>query len=141
MCWQSNSKNMQISDGNVKVKKICRFVNGNLCGYFYKDFTYALNTEYHDLLLVLYLDLEHAYVGTKGFHSYSADKCQILYNQETRLFEIWKDSYSTMFNTFINFKKTVVVVEGYIPKGGVYHINEDGEIISNSIVLTRIQEL
>lgn len=134
MCWIADKMNKQISDGHVKVLKICNYYIRDrkkrvITGYFYPLFEYKLRRKYKTQLGINYL-----YNSVfEGFHSYSPDICHAENEVLHKVIRL-KD------NTIIGvYGRDSVVVDGYIPKGGIYYVNEQGEIVSDSIVLTKIQ--
>lgn len=132
MCWKSKEFKPLVSDGNVKIKKVCLLYNGNIHGYYYHNFIYELNKEYQTNVSLL-LDTDNFYSGSVGFHSYLYKEVSLIPNRYTL------DAYlGTYFITAYSKTSDVVIVEGYIPKGATYYINENKEIISDRIVLTNI---
>ena len=141
MCWISKECKPLVSDGHVKVIKICgQKENSRLCGYFRASFCYILNFTYKTEVNIKYFANE--YYGDIGFHCYSADKCAWKTDLKHRVIKIGTDidtfSYFGVYPIDYADFSNVAIVEGYIPKGTVYYINEDGEIISNGIVLTKV---
>lgn len=152
MCWISEKLEPLVSDGNVKVFKICGETNDScLCGFFRYSFKYVLNKTFKTKIIIDKNFSTVTYIGNEGFHSYSQKHCMwMLRNSPYTTYRISYIDVYTKFNserligsyaanTFNDFGSTILV-EGYIPKGGLYYINEIGEIISDSIVLTNIIE-
>jgi len=150
MCWQSTNINLQVSDGNVKVTKICRLVNKTkIVGCYFTNFQYELNEKYTQKMHITCK--ANQYFGNEGFHSYSTDKCKVDISKGTKLNytykcirvhspkQNWVASYYTRLTG--KPKPTLAVVNGYIPKGMKYSINENGEIISEGIILTEIASI
>ena len=76
MCWISNKCKPLVSDGNVKIIKICgQKENSRLCGYFRTSFNYNLNFTYKTEVKIHQAYFDNEYFGHEGFHCYSADKC------------------------------------------------------------------
>lgn len=139
MCWISNKCNPLVSDGNVKIIKICgQKENSRLCGYFRTSFNYNLNFTYKTEVKIHQAYFDNEYFGHEGFHCYSADKCTWEIDIKKRIIKINALTYFASYPIDYADFSNVVIVEGYIPKGTVYYSNMDGEIISNSIVLTKI---
>jgi len=157
MCWTKNASPLPptplVSDGTVKIFKVCKIRQENLCGYFYTSFNYILDKEYQTTIDVTYNEKRKTYTGTQGFHSYDASKCKV------KLFEIGSifggikrvsvgvvtcldkslykiTSYLLKDNYFKD--ESAYLIEGYLPKGTQYYVNEYGEIISDKIVLSKI---
>ena len=149
MCWKSNSIKQLISDGKFKIFKICQIKSNNIIqSYYFDKFKYDLNKQYKTDTVIMKkedfdfskrtlnpLEYSSEYYGFNGFHSYlNTCKCYeldgVLLVYDTP--EIILDLYSKEYYNLI-------MVEGYIPEGSTYYINEHKEIISNSIVLTKIK--
>ena len=146
MCWMSNKLKPLVSDGNVKIYKVCRnnIIPYLYYGYYYNSFCYKLQHVYKTQISIakhIVLDVG-VYVGDEGFHSYSQKKCKwkldntttiepsiLIYNDIFHLHYINDDSTEFIFGK-------VVLLEGYIPQGATYYENDEGEIISDSIILT-----
>lgn len=154
MCWTSKTKPLvKTAEENIPIFKICRSDYSKTVDEvysFYREFTYKLNKEYthkgstlHPIKSVLYDE----YVIDIGFHSYSADITDV-HIRKNLIGDnvIWINlltypSYVTyrMYNIFI--KNRVIRVNGYIPRGASYVINNNGECVSDKIVLTDIQTI
>lgn len=147
MCWESQDLELRISDGNVRIFKICQISNNTLRGYYFPNFTYELDTEYETKMFIQAnketIKQTYKYIGTKGFHSYSAEKCVAKlkhdgFNDER--IAVWHKRDFFIHNFFWR-GNDLALVTGYIPKNSTYYINSQGEIISNCIVLTEIEFL
>ena len=168
MCWKQYKKlpqtlDTKVSDDKVEVIKICEIDKyGKLYGFFHSYFEYELNKEYktemnikHEVVnLPLSDESYNYYEGNNGFHSYSKEKCKLVVTKEATYGDIDGvqyisismlsphnteiSGYSSHYSSQIN---RVAIVKGYIPKGSTYLENENGEIISEGIVLTEILNL
>ena len=146
MCWQSyKSSGKRISDGKVKVFKVCKKIdNDSVKAYFYSDFIYQMNQLYTTHMSVKCV-VEDGYIGTNGFHSYSAKECVHRITRESiqkakfKYIDVLKYGLVNI-QEYFGSNEEIVVVEGYIPEGTAYCINNNGEIISDAIVLTRIKQ-
>ena len=86
MCWQSNTAKKHISDGKVKVFKVC-IINpkDEIRSYYFSAFKYELDKQYNqnivlktkDDLGMKHLPKQKKYLGFKGFHSY-LDGCALI---------------------------------------------------------------
>ena len=144
MCWQSQELKEKRSNGKVKVFKICYFKKDQIKAYFFYDFSYKLNEIYQTNVRINKKYDEFydyfVYIGTQGFHSYSADYCNVTKNIWT--FVVKPNTNGDRVESYpVPRNETLVVVEGYIPKDGVYYENEKGEIISDKIILTEIIDI
>lgn len=157
MCWTKNASPLPplplVSDGTVKIFKVCKMRFGNLCGYWYTSFNYILGQEYQTALEVSYNKTHKKYIGNQGFHSYDASKCKVnpteigdILGRVTRVnLEVvirFNNSLYNITNYLLKdnlFKDaSAYLIEGYLPKGTQYYVNEYGEIISDKIVLSKI---
>ena len=150
MCWTAKELNKCVSDGNVYIFKVCKIIDGKICGFYYQEFKYTLYKKYTTQIFFQknfgYNRLNgfswQEFYGYNGFHSYSKtnrkiaacaaclDCLGVYYNDDIQRFDVYNGHYN----------KDFVIVEGYLPKGTIYYENEYGEIISDSIVLTNIIE-
>lgn len=140
MCWTSKNLIQHISDGNVKVFKICVLFGGAIRGYYYRKFEYELNKEYQTEINIsskIYSLTDETHIGNEGFHSYSEKECFVDTNREG--FEVYNKK-NNFFITVYHSGIKIIVVEGYLPKGTTYYINHDGEIISDRIILEKITQ-
>ena len=154
MCWTKHTSSLPpiplVSDGNVKIFKVCKMRQGNLCGYYYTSFNYILGKEYQTDMDVSYVANYKQYIGNQGFHSYDASKCKVnpldfgdIFGRVQRVnMEVVKRFEHSLYRiAYYQLKvkdEPAYLIEGYLPKGTQYYVNEYGEIISNKIVLTKI---
>lgn len=122
MCWVSYKPPVKkIAKKDILVYK---FVNirsylTNRCISFFFNFTYILDMKYNTYIEIRKVGKGERYrwAGHEGFHSYYDKKTALL---EYELYKI---------NKFTSIVKCI------IPKGSEYYINEENEIISNSIII------
>jgi len=147
MCWESKELKLLVSDGNVKVFKICLVSeNGNNYFSYLYQFKYILNKEYHTELNIKKAINGGQNYGNEGFHSYSAEHCKAENGWCDMMthgaMSVQPKSVKSLKILDIYFvrrnKLPLALINGYIPKGAKYAINADGEIISDSIVLTDV---
>lgn len=158
MCWAKNTSSTLpptplVSDGTVRIFKVCKIRMGYLCGYYYTSFNYILGQEYQTTINVSYSEKQKKYIGNQGFHSYDASKCKVNILELGDIFGRVKRVLIEVARLFANsiyyitdyqlkdivFKDaSAYLVEGYLPKGTRYYVNEYGEIISDKIVLSKI---
>lgn len=146
MCWLSNNKPaIKVAEENIPIFKICmKMLSKEDCVQsYYWEFVYHLNREY-DIFEedgVNALDycqlLDNRYRIDVGFHSYGINVIlRVNNNGDTMFVETPRIVIDSYYKT-----KKVIRVNGYIPKGANYVTNEQGEYVSNKIVLTDIQEI
>jgi len=126
MCWTTTKRvQEQVSDGKVKVTKICRLDNNrNIIGGYYYDFNYQLKTEYQTKIqMESNIYDPNSCRGFRGFHSYLQNKVEIqatethaisvyaIVQGEKGQEKILLDKYQNRFLT-----NDICVVNGYLPK-------------------------
>lgn len=140
MCWRNYTSPLKklIAEENIPIFKVCikdplDFLN-TVESYFMSH-CYQLETVYK-LDCITPRDANGYFEINAGFHSYLAgclfrrdvlNVVWILSPQPRR----WVCSYE---------RNNTVKVGGYIPKGSEYYVNGDGECVSDSICLTKIEE-
>lgn len=143
MCWISDKAEPLISDGNVRVFKICRLKDGFIHSYYYGG-VYELDKEYETKINISPNGNGEKYFGREGFHSYSSNDCYAI--ATVGGLQVFKIRTGLTYDLFITdyigtYITGVVVVEGYLPKGATYYINNQKEIISNKIILTKVTQI
>jgi len=133
MCWVSSKLVCENSgDEKVPIYKVLGLTYGSLRAYFYSDFLYILNHIYESRINPErgILDM---YLINEGLHCYSA-KCRFRYNYPGVLVTCLTETRSYPPSSYT----MAVVTKGYIPPNTKYYINEKGEIVTESLVLTEI---
>lgn len=133
MCWVSSKLVCKNSgDEKVPIYKVLGLTCGLLRAYFYSDFLYILNHIYESRI-----NPEHhapsMYLINEGLHCYST-ACRFRYNYPGVLVTCIAETFSYPNDLYT----TAVVTKGYIPPNTTYYINERGEIVTESLVLTEI---
>ena len=139
MCWigYGEEQHSLIAEEDIPCFKILEYVkNIGLVSYYY-EFHYNLNELYKCDFSCKY-DFEYGLFRiNKGFHSYSVD-CVIdcLDEDYFRIFSKSNDSLllDLYHNDDCNYRD-IYIASCIIPKGSIYNINEDGEIVSNQIII------
>lgn len=144
MCWTKRIRRSEAkpepltAESNIPIFKILFYnsLNGTIISPYF-DFKYTLNTKYvHPLPLEIgnYIDC-HTMCAfwrvNEGFHSYST-KCTVSKDIVVELLNGMVHRYDYHFLSRR--------VNGYIPAGAQYLLNEKGEYVSTEIVLTEIIE-
>ena len=147
MCWSSKTLEKRIANEDIKVFKVGYERNAKLDSY-YRWFLYDINRLYETAIHPE--RFEELYVITQGFHSYNRKKCSyfckikdniilhkikdIQINVRTKITGKIIDRY------YGNIIDSIKIFECTIPKGAEYFENEDGEIVSNQIIIKKIIE-
>ena len=132
MCWTTKKPIVRlIAEKNVPVFKVCRSLSGKICSFF-KLYDYSLNLSYTQLEP---LRIKAVNSIEEGFHSYSS---QCIAKIQGSVLCIKFENREIFSYPYYDW---VILVEGIIPKGSEYLINEHGECVSNSICLTEIKTL
>lgn len=130
MCWITNSKpEAHFADSDIKVYKIVtktprkNMVNSLYCGYTYKIGKLFEMEERIIPGLVLSGANGKSYAIKKGFHSYATfEKVKMKFEEEI--------TYA--INPGVGM---LVIVECIIPEGSRYYINNEGEVVSDKIII------
>jgi len=139
MCWESiHTPILSIAEERVPIFKI---THKGLISY-YQNFQYELNKEYSMKLESPIIESYNSSTSLihcrifKGFHSYSPQKIKIF---PTYINEFMVIVNHTVLEVYDN--DTTIKVDGYLPIGTKYYINELGEIVSDKIVLTKTERV
>lgn len=77
--------------------------------------------------------------GTKGFHSYSSElKYKLTEDRRIEVYKSISSKETVIMQYFVS--KNLRIAQCYIPIGSKYTINENGEVISSSIVIDKISD-
>ena len=136
MCWVSSNAVKQIAEEDIKVFKIGESHRGMFYS-MYKDFKYQLNQLYTSCI-----DIEsngYRFVGSQGFHSYDQSIVYLkIFNNGIPRWEVGAIHARLDFDTVT---AGYVKAECVIPKGSVYYENENGEIISEAIIVKQLKPI
>lgn len=133
MCWltykEENSK-CKVATEDIPIYKILHTTLQSI----YRFHEYSLNKVYNETMVThAYRINVSTYSVTLGYHSYSPEmtyiKCGL-----NGVFWVC-ESKGTRLDTFTY---NMIRVNGFIPKGSHYFLNEKGEYVSDSIVLTEV---
>ena len=132
MCWSNHLiPDLQIAKEDIPIFKV---LNDDFSAY-YLDFTYNLNEEYKTVLDdPTFIRRYSSWIVNSGFHSYSTS-CVII---KQSINSICIHSPRSVVNDYYH---NFLVVDGIIPKGAQYYLNDDGEYVSDKIMLTNIRNL
>ena len=131
MCWKSKLMPQKlVAKRDIPIVKI---LAPNMCAYFFRGFQYDLNKRYLTKLEKPKWNLLHDnYIINHGFHSYSKKVKMAIDEDYIHVFYPSCGVYMTVYSSVAN------IVNGIIPKGSHYYLNDDGEYVSDSIIITKI---
>lgn len=135
MCWVTNSKpEAHFADSNIKVYKIVtKTSRKNMVNSLYRGYTYKIGKLFEmEKRIIPGLVLSSAngksYAIKEGFHSYAT------FAKATRKFE---EIITYDLNSSVNM---FVIVECIIPEGSRYYINNEGEVVSDKIIISGFRD-
>lgn len=145
MCWVTKNKKFikkRIAKEDIFVKKLMsksmdtKFVESP-CFNMVWEFGRCEN--YREKIAILKkawdLDKKLAYVIQQGFHSLSPTCNVKKINQNAVAFYESKIVFS-----FFDYNNSFILVDAKIPKGSIYYENEQGEIVSNKLIILQERE-
>lgn len=151
MCWISYRPwKQEVATRDIECFKICELIDNKICS-LYQKFEYQLNTAYKAKLIfskriVAKTSKVLSYEITEGIHSYST-KCKLkrifppdAEERKIKYLKVIKNE-SLLDCICLNLHPNAVLVKCIIPEGSIYFINEDEEIVSNQIILTKVTKL
>lgn len=135
MCWSSKILEKKIATEDIKTFKVGYERVTKLRSY-YRWFIYDFNQLYETEIYPEYS--EGLYAITQGFHSYNPKKCtyERCFNEVDKNYS--KVQSKTIGKLIDKYFGDTSVFECIIPKGSEYYENEDGEIVSNQIIIKKI---
>lgn len=145
MCWLSTNNIMHIASEDIPISKLCILdrATNTIHSIYYCSNIYELGTLYKqdtpsvsESLLYNRALCCYQYVILKGFHSYDISMNVILKRKEYGTVLTVQINYNTL--DWFQYSKDIIRVNGYIPKGTAYFVNENKEYVSEAIVLTEI---
>lgn len=144
MCWVTKNKKFikkRIAKEDIFVKKLMsksmdtKFVESP-CFDMVWEFGRCENyREKIAILKALDLDKKLAYVILQGFHSLSPTCNVKKINQNAVAFYESKKVFSCF-----DYNNSFILVDAKIPKGSIYYENEQGEIVSNKLIILQERE-
>ena len=135
MCWRGYSGS-KVAKRDIEVYK-AMFKDGK----YYVPYFYSSSIAYEvGKLYKQNMDVQsggYLYRVEAGFHSYSMEVTYVKRDRATNMYGVWSkvDKYfrGYYYDKLLN---NVHFVKCIIPKGAEYFENEDGEIVSNMIIVT-----
>ena len=148
MCWLTNNLRLSFPRKSKKNIPILKVTNYDLHGFYYRSYAYELGKL--NVLekgfkvqreLLFYCRVE------EGFHSYNLNKIRIKKSCIGNHYMIYKKR-NWLANKLTVPKligcfpaESTVLVIGYIPKNTRYLENNDGEMVSDKIILTEYLQI
>lgn len=153
MCWITSIRpHIQIATENIPVYKIVIKEGGfwfwSTFQSYYQNFIYKLHKIYSEKIEEICsdeanfysIDEANFYSIDKGIHSYHNAFTKI---SVSKYGKIWIEGFNGGMIGYYSRSayRNVVKVQGYIPKGSKYYLNEYGEYVSEQIVLTKYNKI
>lgn len=150
MCWHGILENKKIATEDVKCYKIVlRFVDEPyLCfrPYFrYKNtpMEYEIGKTYHDKICLEITKYTGHVTIHKGIHCYDSSVCICsFYGDYGKQYEVSNLLLCTTFSKIGTFFSRsdceAVLVECTIPKGTLYYVNDEGEIVTEKLIINKV---
>lgn len=144
MCWVTKNKKFikkRIAKEDIFVKKLMsksmdtKFVESPCFDMVWEFGRCEKYREKIAILKALNLDKKLAYVIPQGFHSLSPTCNVKKINQNAVAFYESKKVFS-----FFDYSNSFILVDAKIPKGSIYYENEQGEIVSNKLIILQERE-
>ena len=144
MCWVTKNKKFikkRIAKEDIFVKKLMsksmdtKFVESPCFNMVWEFGRCEKYREKIAILKALDLDKKLAYVIQPGFHSLSPTCNVKKINQNAVAFYESKKVFS-----FFDYNNSFILVDAKIPKGSIYYENEQGEIVSNKLIILQERE-
>lgn len=138
MCWKGKYKPI-IAKNNISIYKIMlrEFIDpthSRIVSY-YQGFPYILNVKVVEELPTHYIPDNMGYVRiTKALHSYSKEYTRL--EKYSTGFLVKSNLIDSSLDFYTFDRRGTLIMDGFIPKGATYCMNEYGEIISNELILT-----
>lgn len=144
MCWVTKNKKFikkRIAKEDIFVKKLMsksidtKFVESPC---FNMVWEFGRCEKYREKIAILKewdLDKKLVYVIQQGFHSLSPTCNVKKINQNAVAFYESKKVFS-----FFDYNNSFILVDAKIPKGSIYYENEQGEIVSNKLIILQERE-
>lgn len=130
MCWSSKTLPVRkIAKSNIKVYKILYKVGGIIKSPFFKEFSWEIGVDFSIPSNCLFVEESpRMYFINEGFHSLKNIPIIVensyWINSKTRLILFTTDRADTLF-------------ECIIPKGSIYYINSNGEVVSDHLRIVK----
>lgn len=141
MCWSSRNRSIleckKVAQEDVPVRKIMMVSKtGQYLSYF-REFIYALNVPYSQPIEPKSDGIQRWGCKTKGFHSYDVN-CRMSKRKGERddIMDVFSPN-NKLFLEYYSLLHNLVIVDCIIPKGTTYYVNENGEYVSENIIIVK----
>lgn len=141
MCWIGHY-NPLIAKENINCFKVMYLNNSKFLLSFYRKMCYNLNYEYKTKIKVDFPADSYSRIEY-GFHSYN-QYCKISLHRYSPAISVYPidGAVRRALDFYIKIlPDVVVVVDCIIPKGTLFFENSSGELVSEKIILTKINEI
>ena len=168
MCWISETvKSTTIAKNDIEVFKIVTLLayanyNGSqakVCPIYYQTISYG----YYDRINEIFNmnqnghfkegpikinecydgDLKYGYSEyyscSKAFHSYKSDMTSVVFDENGLMAVKHPSGERTRYGSYV--RNNLIIMECVIPKGANYAVNEEGECVSDELVVKRLNEI
>ncbi len=141
MCWTSKTAEKLTAIEDIPILKVCveHIITKEITSYYYGS-EYKLNEFYKSKIE------RHCTNGATlidvGLHCYSS-KCQFKKLGRTKGIGLFSTTPPAVIIRKFHDDPfhCVIVLEGFIPMGATYYINEIDEIVTNHLVLTNVLDI
>lgn len=146
MCWKT--RNVERTEKKISPEsgvRVFKIVNISPCGSLYApyhgDFEYKLGkVACHTDEISIYSHMG-AFFAREGLHSYLSDSVFVKTGNHGAYY-VWTHlRYLNYFFDKLEWGDSSIVMEGIIPPGTPYYVNEYGEVISEQLLPTNVVEL
>jgi hypothetical protein len=129
MCWITNTiPKLEVAKEDIPVKKILLNYNGSLYSPVFGDGKWKLNVvRATELGEVNYHKLDECFSIRHGFHS-----CENIHKYDNDFSHVWTNKY---FNHLFAIDDGEDVFNAIIPKGSRYYKNEEGDYVSDKLMI------
>lgn len=142
MCWITFEPPKRLTaEENIPIFKVCtESITIDTVNSYFKYYKYELNIVHRltDKISTYNVTASTGAVHTcidAGYHSYLTNKCNFVKDSAGRVTVVDdKGQFLCSYGAY------VLKVAGYIPKDSEYYVNEQGECVSDSICLTKVEE-
>lgn len=144
MCYQGScfiSKKARIAKRNIKVFKFAiEAPGGKVVPYFFPNrniIYYEEGKEYTSKIHYFYDRFNNDFIIDEGLHSYNKKLCW--YKKDSHFINMHSLFISPTM--YFDTREELLKLDCHIPKGSIYYINCSGEMVSDKLVVDKIQKV